>query len=318
MSIPQILEVAVGLIVVYYALGSIVSLITQWINETLESRGKALEQYLIKLVGEHKDNKYLKDLTNLPQLQALRPIRYKGFFSIFSSVTEPKKIEKIPVATLVDAYFDIVGLTSKKDLGLLELADLVDKLPPSEGKRAFIKWINQGVTNVTDLRARTSAYFTGMMDQAAATFRARARSFVIIISIGVTLLFGTDTIQLARTLWNNADLRAIAAAQADAVVAREGANANLSDIIDSLGAYSIKIGWWQTEQFPQTGSAGDWVLYILLKAIGLGVTAMAVSQGSSFWYDLLKKITAPATSTSTSKSSDGFSSSSSTASSSSG
>jgi hypothetical protein len=218
----------------------------------------------------------------------------------------------------VDAYFDIVGLTSKKDLGLLELADLVDKLPPSEGKRAFIKWINQGVTNVTDLRARTTAYFTGMMDQAAATFRARARSFVIIISIGVTILFGTDSIQLAKTLWNNADLRAIAAAQADVVVAREGANANLSDLIDSLGAYSIKIGWWQTEQFPQTGSAGDWALYILLKAIGLGVTAMAVSQGSSFWYDLLKKVTAPATSTSSSKSSDGFSSSSSTASSSSG
>jgi uncharacterized membrane protein YbjE (DUF340 family) len=119
-------------------------------------------------------------------------------------------------------------------------------------------------------------------------------------------------------LWNNADLRAIAAAQADAVVAREGANANLSDIIDSLGAYSIKIGWWQTEQFPQTNSVVDWTLYILLKIVGLGLTAMAVSQGSSFWYDLLKKITAPATSTSSSKSSDGFSSSSSTSSSSSG
>jgi hypothetical protein len=316
MSIPQILEVAVGLIVVYYVLGSIVSTITQWINEMLESRGTALEQYLIKLVGEHKENKYLKDLTNLPQLQALRPIRYKGFLSIFISATEPKKIEKIPVATLVDAYFDIAGLSSKKEMGLLELAELVDKLPPSDGKRAFIKWINQGVTNLTDLRTRMTAYFTGIMDQAAATFRARARSFVILISIGITILFGTDSIQLAKTLWNNAGLRAIAAAQADAVVAREGANANLSDLIDSLGAYSIKIGWWQTEQFPQTNSTSDWALYILLKVIGLGLTAIAVSQGSSFWYDLLKKVTAPATSASSSKSSgDGSSSSSSSSSS---
>lgn len=318
MSIPQILEVAVGLIVVYYILGSVVSLVTQWINEVLESRGKALEQYLVKLVGEHKEDKYLNDLINLPQLKALRPIRYKGFFSIFSSATEPKKLEKIPVSTLVDAYFDIVGLTSKREMDLLQLAELVDKLPDSEGKKAFIKWINQGVTSISDLKSRTTAYFTGMIEQAAATFRARARSFVIMLSVGITILFGTDSIALAKALWANAELRAVAAAQASAVVAREGANADLSDLVDSLGEFSIKIGWWQTEQFPQTNSVGDWALYILLKVIGLSLTAVAVSQGSSFWYDLLKKLTAPATSTSSSKSSDGFSSSSSTASSSSG
>ena len=320
MTISQVLEVAVGLIVVYYLLGSVVSTITQWINELLESRGKALEQYLLKLVGEDMidKKKYLNTLIELPQLKALRPIRYKSFMSIFSSATEPKRLEKVPVSTLVDAYFDIVGLTSKKQLDLLELADLIDKLPESEGKRAFINWINQGVTSISDLRARTTAYFTGMMEQAAATFRARARSFVIMLSIGITVLFGTDSIQLAQTLWRSAELRAIAAAQANAVVAREGANADLSELIDSLGAYSIKIGWWQTEQFPQTNNVGDWAVYLVLKLIGLGLTAMAVSQGSSFWYDLLKKLTAPATSTSSSKSSDGFSSSSSTSSSSSG
>jgi hypothetical protein len=294
MSIPQVLEVAVGLIVVYYVLGSIVSTITQWINELLESRGKALEQYLIKLVGEHKENKYLNDLVSLPQLQALRPIRYKGLFSIFSSATEPKKLEKIPVSTLVDAYFDIVGLTSKKELDLLQLAELVDKLPESEGKKAFINWINQGVTSITDLRARTSAYFTGMMDQAAATFRARARSFVIMLSFGITILFGTDSIQLAKTLWTNAELRAIAAAQAGAVVAREGANADLSELIDSLGAYSIKIGWWQTQQLPASSDWVGWAAFVSLKILGLAITAIAVSQGASFWYDLLKKIVSPA------------------------
>jgi hypothetical protein len=312
MSIPQVLEVAIGLIVVYYLLGSVVSLVTQWINEEFESRGKALEQYLIKIVGDKK----IGDLVKLPQMQALRPIRYKNLLSIFGSVTEPKKIEKIPVATLVDAFFDLSGLTAKKEMDLLQLAELIDKLPDSEGKHAFINWINQGVTNLADLRTRTTAYFTGMLDQAAATFRARARSFVIILSVGITLLFGTDTIQLAKTLWTNADLRAIAAAQANAVVAQEGANADLSSIVDDLSAYSIKIGWWQTQQFPQTNNVMDWVIFIFLKVLGLGITAAAVSQGSSFWYDLLKKLSSPATSSSSSKSSDGASSSSSASSSS--
>ncbi len=312
MSIPQVLEVAVGLIVIYYLLGSVVSLVTQWINEFFESRGKALQQYLIKIVGDKK----IEDLKNLPQIQALRPIRYKNFLSVFGSSTEPKMVEKIPVATLVDSFFDLAGLTAKKEMSLLELAELIDKLPDSEGKSAFINWINQGVTNVADLRTRTTAYFTGMMDQAADTFRARARSFVIILSIGITLLFGTDTIQLAQALWTNAELRTIAAAQADAVVAEGGTTADLSDLLDNLGQFSIKIGWWETQQFPQASDVGQWALFIFLKVLGLGITAAAVSQGSSFWYDLLKKLSSPATSTSSSKSSGGGSSSSTSSSSS--
>jgi hypothetical protein len=305
MAISQTLDVAIGLIIVYYLLGSVVSLVTQWINESLETRGKALEQYLVKIVGDKK----IEDLLKTPQLQSLRPIRYKNFLSVFGASTEPKKLEKIPVATLVDAFFDLSGLTAKKEMDLLQLADLIDKLPDSEGKKAFINWINQGVTSIADLRTRTTAYFSGMMEQAAATFRARARSFVIILSVAVTILFGTDTIQLAKALWTSAELRAVATAQADAVVAQEGANADLSNIINDLSAYSLKIGWWQTQQFPQTSNVMDWIGFIFLKVLGLSITAAMVSQGSSFWYDLLKKLSSPATSSSSSKSSDGGSSS---------
>lgn len=306
MSIPQILEVAIGLIFVYYVLGSVVSTITQWINEALETRGKALERYLVKIVGDTK----VEDLVKLPQLQALRPIRYKNFLSVFGAATEAKKIEKIPVAILVDAYFDFVGLTANKEVNLRQLAELVDKLPDSEGKQAFIQWIQQGVTGIEDLRKRTTAYFSGMMEQAAATFRANARSFVIILSAAVTILFGTDSIQLAKTLWSNAELRALAAAKAEMVVAQEGADASIDDLIKDLGDLTIKIGWWQTERPADGADAMAWITFVLLKVLGLGLTAAAVSQGSSFWYDLLKKITSPATSTSSSKSSGGESSSS--------
>ncbi|HET7143990.1 MAG TPA: hypothetical protein VFI68_08235 [Anaerolineales bacterium] len=311
MSIPQILEVAIGLIVVYYLLGSVVSLVTLWINEGLESRGKALEQYLLKIVGDKK----LDELIKLPQMQSLRPIRYKRFLSVFGSATEPKKIEKVPVSTLVDAFFDLSGLTAKKEMDLLQLAELIDKLPDSDGKNAFISWINQGVTSIEDLRKRSTDYFCGLLDQAAATFRARARSFVIILSIMVTILFGTDSIQLAKSLWVNAELRAIAAAQADVIVANGVTNAEISNLIEDLGKFSIRIGWWQTQEFPPSSDIAGWALFIFLKVLGLGITAAAVSQGSSFWYDLLKKVSAPATSTSSSKSSGGTSSSSSSSSS---
>ena len=307
MSISQALEVVIGLIFVYYVLGSIVSLMTQWINEGFETRGKSLERHLMKIVGD----KHVGDFVKLPQLKALRPIRYKGALGFLTSATEPKMLEKIPTSALVESYFDFVGLTASKEFQADELKELISAFPESEGKQAMLKWVGQGVTKIEDLRKRTTMYFSGVMEQASATFRSNARSFVIILSILITFLLGTDSIQLAQTLWNNAGIRALAVAQAELVVRQDDAEARMDDLIQQLLDLNIvRIGWWQTELPPAGSSAANWVVFVVLKVIGLGLTAAAISQGSSFWYDLLKKVTSPTTSSSSSTSSGGGSSSS--------
>ncbi len=307
MSFPQILEVGIGLIFVYYVMGSIVSTISQIIMESLETRGVALEKYLKMIVGE----KNLGDLTNLPQIKSLRPIRYANWWNVFGAGTEEKKVEKIPASTLVDAFFDLSGLTGKNKIKADELTNIIGQLPDSDGKKALISWIQKGVTDIDDLRTRTDAYFSGLLNQASATFKSNARSLVIVLSIVVTVLFGTDSIQLARDLWADSTLRDIAAAQANAA-AQQGQSTDLTQLLNQLGALSIRIGWWQNQNFPIQTSTVDWIKFILLKFTGLAITAVAVSQGSSFWYDLLKKLTAqPTSSTSASSSSGGSSSSSS-------
>lgn len=294
MSFSQVLEVAIGLMLVYYVLGSIVSWITRLILEMQETRGKVLEDYLRKIAG----NKVV-DLTTLPQMKALQPIRYKTPLSVFSSTTVPKRVEKIPVATLLDAFFDITGLTGRPDADAAELKALISTLPESEGKRAMLKWIEQGVTNVNTLRSRAHAYFTGMLDQAAAQFKAHARSLVISLSILLTLLLGTDSIQLAKDLWLNADLRTLTAGQAQILIEQTGGELDMKTILETLTQLSIiKLGWWQLKgALPENANALDWAGFLALKFLGLGITAVAVSQGSSFWYDLLKKVTAPAAKT---------------------
>jgi len=304
MSFSQALEVVIGLIFVFYVLGSIVSLITQWINEALETRGKSLERHLKKIVGDN----HVGDFVKLPQIQALRPIRYKNWYSFISSATEPKMVEKIPVATLVDSYFDFVGLTASKEITGEGLKELISAFPDSEGKRAVAKWVGQGVTDLEELRKRTTAYFAGVTEQAAETFRSNARSFVIVLSILLTLFLGTDSIQLAQTLWANAGVRAIVVEQAQMEVQMQAADGTVSedridDLIQQLIDLDIvKIGWWQTDIPPAGSDINTWATFIVLKIIGLGLTAMAVSQGSSFWYDLLKKLVSKGGSSSSSDS----------------
>lgn len=295
MSFSQTLELVIGLIFIYYVLGSIVSLTTKLINEAFETRGKALEKHLKKIVGDD----HVGDFVKLPQLQALRPIRYKNWTSFISSATEPKMVEKIPVGTLVDSYFDFVGLTATKEITGEGLKELISAFPDSEGKRAVAKWVGQGVTNLEDLRKRTTAYFTGITDQAAATFKSNSRSFVIMFSLFLTLLLGIDSIQLAKTLWTNSSVRALAVVQAEMAVQMQqpdgsAPDINIDDLIQQLIDLDIvNIGWWQTELPPLNSDLGTWAGFLLLKVLGLGLTVMAVSQGSSFWYDLLKKVVTP-------------------------
>ena len=294
MSFPQILEVAIGLVFVYYVMGSIVSTISQVIMESLETRGLALEKYLKLIVGE----KSLNDLTNMPQIKSLRPIRYASWWNVFGAGTVEKRVEKIPASTLVDAFFDLTGLTGKYQTTGDELIASISQLPDSEGKKAMLAWAQKGVTNVNDLRSRTTDYFNGLLGQAAATFKANARSIVIIMSIVTTLLFGTDSIQLAKDLWADSALRAAANAQA-AAAAQQGQSTDLTALLNQLGVLSIKIGWWQNQNIPVQTSTVGWIQFILLKFTGLLITAVAVSQGSSFWYDLLKKLTGQSSSSST-------------------
>ncbi|MFH1184627.1 MAG: hypothetical protein V1755_06260 [Chloroflexota bacterium] len=286
MSFPQMLEVAIGLILIYYILGAFVSLITQIVMDSLETRGVALERYLKIIAGDMSI-----DLTRLPQIKALQPIRYTHWWNILGAGTAAKKLERIPVETLVDAFFDLSGLTARGSLNAPELTGLIRKLPDSEGRQALLAWIDQGVTAVSDLRSRTSAYFEGMLNQAALTFRAKARSFVIVASIVITVLFGTDTLQLAKELWRNAGLRSQVTQQAQIATSQPDGLADANTLLTDLGALSFRIGWWRARAAADASSASDWITYVASKLAGLAITAAAVSQGSSFWYDLLKKLT---------------------------
>ena len=286
MPTSQIIEVAIGLVFVYYVLGSIVSFVTQMMLESAETRGVTLEEHLKKLAGDKT-----VDLTNLPQMKALRPIRYKNWMGVFGARTEAKKMEKIPVNILVDAFFDVTGLTGRENLDATKLTDVISQLPESEGRQALLKWVNQGVTDINDLRTRAHDYFGGVLNQAAATFKSHARSIVIIFSIILVVALGTDSVQIARDLWSNAELRAMAAAQATAA-AQANNTLGLDQLIQSLSDTTMRITWLQVrDTFPKTADTFEWAQFVVLKVIGLAISAWAVSQGSSFWYDLLKKLT---------------------------
>ena len=66
----------------------------------LESRGKALEQYLVKLVGDHPEKKYLNDLVNLPDeiagtLMVFRPFERVSYALVMKATQALHVLDKV-------------------------------------------------------------------------------------------------------------------------------------------------------------------------------------------------------------------------------
>ncbi len=288
MSISQVLEVALGLALIYYLMGLVVSWVSKLVMDTLETTGRTLEGYLTRIVG----NKSLGQIISMPQIRSLAPVRYQewlGFLSRNFRLVE-KKVEKIPVENLLDAFFDLTQL----DLAETgeDLLATIDKLPPSEGKTELMRLINSGVTQTVELRAKMGLWFDGLMAQSSAMFTALAHRYVLIFSLCLTLVLGVDSIDLFRQLWSSPDLRAIAAVKAQAYIDQNGYAADTEPLLADLEDLTIRIGWSSIlKNAPPRDSLVDFAKFWFLKTLGLLITTIAVSQGAPFWYDILRKVT---------------------------
>ena len=303
----NIFEVALGLVLAYYVLGLVVSFISKFVMESLETRGAVLEDHLKKLVGEEK----FGDLINKPQIKSLAPVRYNRFWGVFKLNLKggyfdkaKTKVENVPVANLVDAFFELNNIMGKK-IDATQLNEIINQLPEGT-KKALQPYVTAKIEDVDKLREKVNMWFTGLMDQAAATYKSHARRFVILFSLLVTLITGVDSIELATKLSQDATLRAYTNARATEYAQMEE-QPEVDVVLADAEELSLRVGWLA---LPQTlpgkdSTAGEIALYVILKACGLAITTAAVSQGSSFWYDILRKMTARQAGSDTNKKDEG-------------
>jgi hypothetical protein len=302
-SLSQVLSVILALAVVYYVLGLIVSALTKVILEALNTRGKSLEAFLNKnLLGlaESGQQSLLEKLKQMPQLDSLKPVRYAkkyglpvGFFNGKTEIID--YVENIPPRNLVDALFDLAGtFNTAQEKANAILNQLPDKLPGSKGPVDFVakqklqEFVGGRFNDIEQLHSKMETWFSGLMDQASQVFKAQARVWVVLLSVLVTFLLGVDSIDLAQKYWQNAAISATANAQASLIVGSAAdenqKNADTQKLISQLEEMkAIDYNWYK----KPSDAPGNW---LFLKILGILITTFAVSQGSSFWYDLIKRL----------------------------
>ena len=297
-SSPAI-DVALGLIFVFFLLSVICSTVNEMIAAVMGWRAKFLEEGLRSmLVGEQsKVGDTTKEAEDLIDLLAKHPL-ISGKVSAVSKVRFPSYMNSKTFAlTFLDTVAPPVQGSSNDVLARADaFAKTLDKDDPVQ--RALLAFIDQADGNVHRFRRSVETWFDNTMDRVSGWYKRRTQIALIVIALVVTILINADALQIGRSLWSDDAVRASVVAQAQkAVSANQATNDvgtsaakgkdTLSEQVADVKSLQLPLGWSTDPADPRWF---DSFWGALGKLLGLLATTIALTLGAPFWFDLLGRV----------------------------
>jgi hypothetical protein len=269
----QLLDVSIGVALLYSALALFVTTVQELIASIFAARAKRLYDVLAEMLAGHvpaegnASKPLVQALYEHPLLQNLARGRHLPSY--------------IPSRAFAIALIDVLrGTKTASDaLGAGELlagaAQFVDRVSDPQLKRVLKLLVAdaQQLASTVDERSRLvserlEGWFNDRMARASGWYKRSAQLWSLGLALALAVAMNADSVHLVQTLWADAALREAAVA-----TAREGR---------PLSELALPIGW-QVVAAPTT--VGGW----LLRACGWLATAVAVSLGATFWFDVLNR-----------------------------
>ncbi|HEU0177538.1 MAG TPA: hypothetical protein VFV58_25020 [Blastocatellia bacterium] len=309
----QILDIAIGLIFVYLLLALICTTASELLaglfnrrsrNLFIGIRGLLEEETVRRENPKDPDDLKGKGLVDLfyahPLIKALHGQRIWG--------EGKSKPSYIPSRTFALALLDIIDPANPdRDRKIDDIRWAIKALPgDSDIRRTLLILLDEAKSDLGKLQRGIEAWFNNAMDRASGWYKRRTQVIVFVIAVVMTTAVNADTIQIAKTLANDPALREALVAQAQEFAknpppASQGSGAQpqansaggaatgaaishvelIKENTAALQNLGLKLGW-QDESKARI----DWVN----KIFGLLLTALAVSMGAPFWFDMLNKI----------------------------
>lgn len=299
-----ILDVAIGMIFVYLLLSLICSAANELIEAKLKNRAKDLEAGIRNLLGDKglADKIYSHDLIS-------------GLFSAAKG-----KPSYIPAKTFALALMNTVfpaGTTGGGAAGtvLESLRTTVSNLPETDPaapiKQALLALIDDAQGDVNKLKANIEDWFNAAMDRVSGWYKRRAQVIIVVLGLLVAIALNADSAYIARHLSTDPAMRnsLVSAAQAYAQQQNQpgqngqqasvSAQASFNENLARLEGLGLPIGWsiggddprltWPGLHFWHREFWTDWYSQIRFHWLGWLLTALAVSLGAPFWFDMLNK-----------------------------
>jgi len=305
-----LLDITIGLVFIYLLLSLICTATNELIAGILNSRARNLVHALGNLLNDDDQNSELeRRFYNDPFIKTLSKPLKKPFFIPTWLYTKGRIKEfldfqtfpsYIPSKTFATVLLGTIVNDPEKHHDLDKLKIELSKLSGNDNlKNILLSLIADAEGDFDKARKNVEVWFNDSMARVSGWYKKKTQMVVLFLAVAVTTFINADTIEIARTLSVDAQLREALVAQAVSVsgVTAEPAEksvatsdpeqtvkANLEKIkttFQQLEEVGLPLGWQSTPTKPS-----GWVT----KLFGLLLTSLAVSLGAPFWFDTLKKV----------------------------
>lgn len=276
------LEIGISLSLVYLLLGLMCSVLNEWVAGILNMRAKNLwdgvrnllyDSEGIGLAKQLYDHALVKNLGKAGQLPSYVPSRA---FAL--------------------ALFDLVAPVhdSTTTRTLQDIRNSVANISNEQVKTTLVALIDDAEGDLKKARENVERWYDDAMDRVSGWYKKKTQLFILVWALAVTLSVNADTVLIANTLAHDATLRTSLVAMAE-ITAKEplpqdakGTTERVQQMSSEIKKLGLPIGWSLEPKDPKSlpSDVGGWAL----KIIGLSLTAIAVSLGAPFWFDVLNKL----------------------------
>jgi hypothetical protein len=290
----SILDVGIGLALIFGFFALIVTTLRESIESLLKSRSRTLERAIREMLGPVAT----EDVYTHPLICGL----YRGSYIPWSAKSDHPparwwhwirrwawrgRPSYIPSRTFALAMLDVVGgldqtpsaagriITARRNVAQSLRAE-ASVNGNANARAALGAIIDASGLNPDRTVAEIMDWYNGAMDRAAGRYKRLTGRIVFVISLAIVLWFNVDAITTAQTLYRDPAVR-------NAIVARAGSGQMSST--ETLSSMQVQLRGMPLPFGQPRENSWTWS-----HAIGLLLSAFAISLGAPFWFDLLNKI----------------------------
>ncbi len=301
MNIPTLLETAISL----FALLTIMSILSSSIFELVESRirrrSKLLHEAIHKALHDPGLNaNYAALLYEHPLIKGLQRTKLD-----YPSYIPPQTFAQALI-DVVTKYYENEQLVFNREKKVYELPESIQSLTKEQRFKTALKAIEHSdlgrlLSTLEDVEndrqaliQNLSQWYNGYMERVGGWFKRSTQKYLFVAGFVAALAINFDVIQITKTIYSKADVRADILVFAESMQLPETKASSDEELkkqikksYDELNQFDLPIGWSAVKW-----EKGFWSnAYLFLKMLlGWILTGIAVTRGSTFWFNAMNKL----------------------------
>lgn len=281
------LLVVVGILFILLLLSLFATTIMELLASVLSLRGKNLELAIFNMLANRRDDDELfKQFKN----NAL----YQQMSNRFGSHRPPSYLSDETFRTILFQEL-LQGQPGA------EMRNRIETLPEGHLKEVLTQLLNDVNGDVEGFKYRIRDWYNDVMDRASGWYKRNTQKLLLVVGLFIAVTLNADIIAIFQRLQSDPELLAEVTQMAeqflretseiDTLAATGPQIQELTDYLkeihgDQLRSLSSPLGLGWSDVDPMALTTEAWAI----KLLGWIMTALAISLGAPFWFDLLRQV----------------------------